>query len=410
MPGCRLLQPARHLFPFNLKLYFMNKKFIAFLLLAALQSCTHLNQIPSVPLPDPTEIGAKTEQLIQTAIATIQEESGNWRTALRDLANQLTESAQSTIRTEVNNLLTRAQATAGAEAKCFVDFMRGRLIQELQRLIAVVRNAHPPLLAPVFCSPVPASIDMSLPAGRRNKIELFGYDFDRYARLGTNVKAVLVKAGGRQEDVTTHLSQQSHYLMTVNLGGNGIVLNEQARKIQLKTGSDDVVAEIPVIQQTVEACAVVNQDLFPLSSRIEIVPLKKGSGDADFGGSARITCSVRLKVTADKKEVEATFKMEAKEYGTQFNDHTKAEGERTTVLYRCPDGFVIEKILSETGYENTYTDKDWNMDTFSVGGNNAVDYLNIYGDHLGADIGDYTKAQFTMKKIRVQLKQSGRCR
>ncbi|MCG2615053.1 hypothetical protein LZZ85_12210 [Terrimonas sp. NA20] len=356
-----------------------------------------------------TEAASDTETLLQDAINTLQDESQSWQTTLKNLADQLTGETQSTISNEVTDLIARAQASAGAELKCYTDFFRTRMKQELTRLIDMVRGRNDlPSLEPIFCTAVPSSIDMNLAPDRRNKIELFGYDFDRYSISGANIKAALISTSG-MVDVTEHLTQQSIYLMTLNLGSNGIQLTENSSKIRFTSGGK-LIAELPVIQQRIARCAVTEGDLRPIEDILDFVPGKVGAGDRDFGGSVKIRMTFKLSVSSDGQSVSAKIFMRAKEYQTMANDHSHAEKTETFTLYRAPAGYLIEDILSEKNYVYEGIDKDHDVEIFNIAGGYAIKKLKVYGDRWGEDIGSYTKASFYLQDIKVRLRQSRNCR
>ncbi|MET0463466.1 MAG: hypothetical protein ABW007_09935 [Chitinophagaceae bacterium] len=356
-----------------------------------------------------TEAASDTETLLQDAINTLQDESQSWQTTLKNLADQLAGETQSTIRNEVTNLITRAQASAGVELKCYTDFFRTRMKQELARLIDMVRGRNDlPSLDPIFCTAVPSSIDMNLAPGRRNKIELFGYDFDRYNTAGANIKAALISTSGLI-DVTEHLTQQSLYLMTLNLGSNGIQLTENSSKIRFASGGK-LIAELPVIQQTIARCAITEEYLKPIEDVLDFVPRKVGTGDRDFGGSVKIRMTFRLSVSSDGQSVSAEIFMKAKEHETMANDHSQAEKTETFTLYRAPAGYRIRDILSEKNYIYEGIDKDHDAEIFNIAGGYAIKKLKVYGDRWGEDIGSYTKVSFYLQDIKVRLRQSRNCR
>src|SRR5690554_5584522 len=166
--------------------------------------------------------------VIDNAIGNLSFESANWREIMENAIADLPSEIQSTIRTEMSDLLNRAVAATGAEIRCNTDFLRNRLAQGLQNIKAKLLNQEPPNLEPQLCSVVPLAIDMGLSPNRRNKIEFYGYDFDQ-----AKIEALLQNSNGTF-DVSNSLDRPTHYHMTLNLGGTGVNLSPQSQRLILR--------------------------------------------------------------------------------------------------------------------------------------------------------------------------------
>src|SRR5262249_11886728 len=83
-------------------------------------------------------IDTRTETLntLNDAITALQSQSADWQQVLKDTASKLTKDAQSTVRNEISNLISRTTAQAGVELRCDADFVRERIREELVRLKA----------------------------------------------------------------------------------------------------------------------------------------------------------------------------------------------------------------------------------------------------------------------------------
>lgn len=141
----------------------------------------------------PTEEIDRAITSFDRAIATLAQESADWRVVVTDLQEEITEDMRSTIRNEVENLTRNAVLTAGGELRCNAEFMRIKLERELRRIrnnFARDLNAASshflgqnliPLLPemppePFICSVVPSAVDLHIEAERRVKIDIFGFD------------------------------------------------------------------------------------------------------------------------------------------------------------------------------------------------------------------------------------------
>jgi hypothetical protein len=151
-------------------------------------------------------------------------ESSQWRNVLEETREKLIQAGQSTLANEVSNVASRAASDAGIEAKCYTDFLRDRTKEELIKIRASITKEQLEL-RPVFCNPTPNSVDMNLSPERRPTIEIAGYNLTPQA-----MKVALLENDGKK-DITAHLSNPSGYLLTLNLGSNGVPLSPKSNQI-----------------------------------------------------------------------------------------------------------------------------------------------------------------------------------
>jgi hypothetical protein len=100
---------------------------VIFLALMLLSPC------PSRGLKDPAD---QAVAILDRAIEALESESANWRQALEETRDNLTDSAQAAIRNEVSIALTRAIATDGTEFRRNVDFIGASARRDLIRIRA----------------------------------------------------------------------------------------------------------------------------------------------------------------------------------------------------------------------------------------------------------------------------------
>lgn len=165
-------------------------------------------------------------------------ESSQWRNVLEETREKLIEAGQSTLANEVSNVASRAASDAGIEAKCYTDFLRDRTKEELIKIRATITKERLEL-RPVFCNPTPNSVDMNLSSERRPTIEIAGYN------LTSQAMKVFLLGDGKQ-DITNHLSNPSSYLLTLNLGSNGVPLSPKSNQIlfELPNGETKTIAVV----------------------------------------------------------------------------------------------------------------------------------------------------------------------
>lgn len=166
------------------------------------------------------------EDILLEAIRKLEETSLGWQIVLEDTIEELEDFAHQTIAADVQNLLSRTISDVGIEARCYTDFLRDRVKEDLKRMVGAITGEEV-VLQPVFCNPVPAVVDMNLSPERRTHIEISGYNLD-----DVNVQAFLIDASGTSLNVSQHLADPTRYLLTLNLGGNGVPLTSTSAKIE----------------------------------------------------------------------------------------------------------------------------------------------------------------------------------
>jgi hypothetical protein len=173
---------------------------------------------------------------LDQAIQKMGGQADNGINLLKETRDILIKEGQSTLANEVSNVISRATSDVGIEGRCSVDFLRDRSKEELKKLRATLTKEKLEL-KPVFCKPTPSSIDMNLSSERRNLIEISGYNFkkeDIKVWLLTNETTNAGAWSGKDQkkvDVSSHLGRSSDYLLTLNLGSNGVVLTPDSQKI-----------------------------------------------------------------------------------------------------------------------------------------------------------------------------------
>ena len=209
----------------------MQKEFvvIALLTISLISGCVDFQ-----PLADSID---KAVSVLDDAIFKLDNANADWQKILEETRDQLTDSAQSTIRNEVSNTLTRAVATTGVEFRCDTDFIRTRVRQDLIRIRAHLLGETPPAVIPALCQVVPSQVDLSLEPNRRSSIGYYGYDFDTETRPGV----FLMSRNGILTDVSRYLAITHHYQMTLNTGGNGVPISLERQGINSEMGQFDLI-------------------------------------------------------------------------------------------------------------------------------------------------------------------------
>ena len=197
-------------------------------------------------------IDAKTDTLntLNDAITALQSQSADWQQVLKDTASKLTKDTQSTLRTEVTDLISRTTSRAGVELRCDADFVRERIREELVGLKAKFMGQPVPAVDPAFCQVVPIAVDRDLIPDRLKQLEFYGYNFPQANDLGVFLEG----AGGQRTNVTSKLDKPTTYAMTLKFGANGVQLDNTSARLVLEWGGKPV-SSVAVIQPTTTVCA-----------------------------------------------------------------------------------------------------------------------------------------------------------
>ena len=361
-------------------------------LISLFSGCSVLKTLEN--LPDTLN---KTENLIDDAIAEISTQSSSWQTTLQNLESKLVGDAQSTIRTEVQQLANRTIAATGVELRCNADFLGTRVIQGLQRIKAKLLNQSIPERVPVFCQVIPSEIKMSLTPDRRDKINITGYDFDNQPNL-----KLFLYSNGNKTDLTRYINRLTHYEIVLNLGNNGVQLNGQSDRITLEYNNQEL-SSIAIIQPQIPNCIV--EDYFIPTSTLTFTP-PHISGDSDFfGHGPRIDCDVNAFI--ENNTVKVRVYMKAQETAW---DNSKAEGSEIFTLFTAPSNRKIEAIVSDSSSSKSYTDANYEVDYFQLGSGEFVKRFGFTGDTAwGGESGTKTKVEVELNKLTIRLKEVGNC-
>lgn len=338
----------------------------------------------------------KAINVLNDAIASLNNQSSNWQQVLQDAQSKLTEDAQSTIRTEVDNLLNRGIAATSNEIRCNADFIGNRIKDHLVALVAQLQGKPAPPLQPYVCSILPAGgIDASLVPDRVNLLEFYGYDFDI-----TAVKIFLVN-GTTEVDVTEFLDQPSHYHITLNLSNNGVKLSPQSKRFILKW-NNQIQSTVAITQPSTPVCKTQVKSFFP--PNISYMP-PHTRGDKDYSGHGpKVNITTKLINHVSRVDVQITMKAEETK-----SDFTTASGTFTTTIFTPDPGFKVKSIINTATNTFSYTDTNHDDDIFNVGGDGPVLRYKFRGDRGGDDAGVYTNVDIKFNELRFLLEETGNC-
>lgn len=197
--------------------------------------------------------GADSEDEIDEAVAALDRaidatpgQSPGWQGVIEDSEDELVRLGQSEIANEVAEAMGRYFNDLNTAAQCTPVLLRDRLREDFVRSRAKLTQEELQL-SPVFCPPSPNVVRfIEVQDGSVDSIEISGYNLDF-----ADVQVFLVDANNQQTDVSRFLVNSGQYLLTLDLGGNGVPLTSSSSKLLFvleegNTKSVDVLQPTPL--------------------------------------------------------------------------------------------------------------------------------------------------------------------
>ena len=353
----------------------------------------------------------QTRALIDDAISKLTNQSSDWQRIVTETRDKLPKDAQSFVRTELATVLDRSVRAAGSEVRCIIDFIGQRVLDDLQRLRALLLHQEPPPRWPTICGVNPSLVRMSernADPSRFEAVEIHGYNFDSQPS-----PQVLLTDNNVVSDVTmngsvSNLTYQSHYQMTLNLGGNGVKLSATSQVIALAWNGTRL-SEIPVIQPEPPPCPtrIVNLD----NIGIHEARAALDSGDPEFGTNGPLV-SAGVTLTNRESHVDAELWIRAEE---RNNGDTVGWGRTTFSIHSAPSNWRILRIVTPTSDTiPSYHDTTWEVDVRLKGGDGPVSVYELWGDTHGWDVepdrDDGTRVRAHFRRVAVEEVRTKDCK
>jgi len=311
--------------------------------------------------------------IIDNAINRLENTSDSWQLILEQTKQELIDSGHEVIANDVNMVVSNAIQDTSGEAKCFVDFIRSKLKDDLKRILSRI-TGNSIVLIPHFCTPNPHSINFDfVEQGKLTSLDISGYNLD-YSKI----KVFLVSHDGAEKDVSSHLGNPTEYLITLNLSTTGVPINSCSNKLRfdLKNNNSFTVN----ITHPKKSKKIIPQ------SRTRLCP-KICGGDKEFNGNGpevNATASLFIK---DKKALWVKIYLKAKE---TKHDYTCTKGEWTYPVWEAPNNFEITDFSPSGVSKARYIDTNHQLDKPSISGSSLVRKFEIMGDTGGDDTGNCT--------------------
>lgn len=348
--------------------------------------------------------------VIDGGIRTIDENSAQWQTALREVSQGLPDELNASIRNEAATLAQRSIAAAGEEMRCNVDFLAQRARAALVELRqAILRGREPVPLPPMFCTVAPGQVEVGLEPARWPTVTFSGYDLDHVDAGGRMLQVVLVDEAGATTPVDESLiNRNTHYRVTANLANPALrcrLLDPRIRKLAVtfdgrRMGPKYGQGEVAIVPWT-PAERTVTANLGTTSHMPRHV-----RGDADFStdDDEPMRVSMRAELEVGETSVRSRVYLRAVE---PRPDHTTAEGwSGYGNAFQAPPGYRIVSVTPGGTSRHSASISEHGVHTFARPGGEPVSAFRVWGDRGGDEAGSWTRMEVDWRNVEVRLRET----
>jgi hypothetical protein len=383
-------------------------------LVGALVIATLLSSLLSGCLENVSNAANNAVLALDNGVTALGSASVSWQAVVQDTTAKVndalknaTENVRSTISNELSNTVARATQATGIEARCSLDFVKFRVRDALIRirveLLSLVGSHQTvPERAPMACMPNPTAIDpVQVQANHVTHVDFDGYDFDSVPPVTLKLET----SNGQVVDVPQNaLVRTSHYLITLNLGSNGLALSSQSQAVHLRWKDEDI-STVAVVQPHTPLCVTTTALSVPQPTTLR--PPHLGSGDHEFGRPDHgPVATFNASLFTRPEGITAYVHLTLTEDGP---DYTMASGGASLkYLYSPP---AMQKIQSMTigttnvdinRYRLTKAD-DRFSDDYSVGGDSPIRQVSFIGYRGANAAGETARAVIYWNPLRLIL-------
>lgn len=360
---------------------------------------------------------------INLAIHNLSITGSSFQQIMQDLISNL-PAAENDIKQDVTDVLDRAIGGATTDLIATTDFFNRRMTEGLQEILARLLNQPFVPQPPAFLNFVPDTVDLLRVPNELNAFTIFGYDFDRKDPQGKTMQLMLVKTGHliidqsfveasrlpqatlpsifhiiragtvETKNVTSALALATHYKAIVNLGANGVPLDDDSNQLQL-VWNNEIIGALPIIQPP----PIAPHDIDVGLASITYTP-PRIEGDREFDGNGPAVF-LRAEIAMGQNTVIGRVFMRARE---TEDDWTTAQGwSPWKVVFTPPPGVQIQNILSPTSTEISYVDRNHSVDQLIPGQSDLVNHFDVVGDSEGDDAGIQTNVNVIFNNARLRV-------
>lgn len=378
-------------------------------------ACGFTSATGCISTDEPTKSIDRAVTILDSAINKLEGQSIGWQNVLQETRDELLDEGQSTLSNEVSSVLSRAISDVGIEARCYTDFLRDRVKEDLIRLRATLTKEELNL-NPVFCDPNPNVVDYELVQENRLKsLEISGYNLDV-----SNIEVLLVDNQNQETDVTFALADPTRYLLTLDLGSGGVPLSETSHQLIFKLPGGET-RSVSITHPRPPSCERVSESFRPSPTTLSAGEMTHccNGRDKDFDGNGpRVKAWVELLISdkqnsqsfvAQGRYLNVILWMQA---GESKPDWTVFTGQHVETIFTAPSGFEIINVspnfspVNGSESHQWYIDNDHSVDL--VDGDGPIERYHFYGDRSGNDNG-YTRMTVNFNNLMIDLIQTENC-
>ena len=384
--------------------------FLLTIMLIGISDCAVIKKVADEFGDILTDVGNNTNQILDQAMNNLNGNAENYGQIMQEAIDKIDDQ---NIKAQLQDAMDNAIVTASTEIKCDIQFTGDYLVKRIRAIKAELNGTPLPALDARICTVIPSIIDMNRPANQRNSVMVTGYflkeDFNKYKLYSyTNT--------GSRSNQTSSLSASSDFKLIINLGSNGITLNDRNTKLVL-LWDNIIVTEIPVVQRQPEPCQIRERTFTGLPKLVIYPDHKKNpwnnkKGDKEFQGHGPCTTgsvSIFTRNNGTELWARATVRMwECPDDLSKIReDYTYGDKQMEIKLANADSGWRIKTIKEATN--DQFQNIDRNADrTEEFSGSGPVSKYLIQGDTSGDDLGS-SRIEITFKSIKVTLQEIGDC-
>lgn len=358
------------------------------------------------PVGDTSGGAGSSVQTLQDLLNTIDLQSDAWRAEVDAAVRSLSEAGHNIIANDLAAVVNDALQASGQEFRCSADFLRDRVDDDIEALIARLQGERPPEPSAVVCSVLKSELDLNEAPANLEPLTISGYDFRKRSNGQSRIQLWARAQSGATLSANRLLSVTSNYQATVALDrDDGCWLIEKGvRSLELRSGQTTL-SEIPVLPPSPTPVAALGSP----GRIIDYYPALD-AGDRDFGTLGDHVVRVNLKTTAkiENNKVFAQVYMSAEEWNKSTNkpagDKTRAKGSsQWHELYSAPAGQRIVRLVTASVDNPARYIQEGHNDRTLQGTTDLVKTYQVYTDGLGDDVGSRTRVRVTFRAVSVEL-------
>lgn len=359
-------------------------------------SCKKLDRIIS----GVTELREQTVLALNDGVNTLQNESSDWQSVLKDLELKIDKRINDILTYNIPYIINYASQRALSTILCIKESIKDDVIYFLEVAIAeLITGVKPPLPATKICLTSILTIDLNAPRSIRNQVVYTGYNI--HTKDFIIAYLINVNTGTKTEIPRSKLGFPDISNITLSLVDYSDAILNSYTHLELYY-NEEVISSIGIDKKVIVPPVVLTE--YTKAETIVFIP-PHTYGDRDHKGNGPTMIS-HVTLKCDATRVYAQIYLYARE--TKY-DWTTASGYSVwKEIYRVPSGYRINSIKDPKSYRNIlrvngkdYVDtsiEDHIMET-------VVGRATLVGDADGNEAGTRTKITLSLKRFKIEIQK-----